>query len=96
VPHYEGFGIPPLEAMQCGAPVIVSNGRALKETVGDAALQIGSTDNRGLRESILKVVSDAGLRSELRSRGFARAQQFSWKKTAALTAEVYRDALQDN
>jgi len=96
VPHYEGFGLPPLEAMQCGAPVIASNCSALRETVGDAALQISSTDKIALRKSILQVINDGGLRSELRSRGLARAKQFSWEKTAELTAQAYRDAIQNN
>jgi len=93
VPYAEGFGLPPLEAMGCGTPVITSNCSALPEVVGDAAIKVDPTDGAGLRKAILTVISDKELRSDLISRGFERAKQFSWEKTVKMTAEVYREAL---
>ncbi len=84
--QYEGFGIPVLEAMQCGAPVITSRDLAILETAGDAAL---SVPDASLREAMRRVAEDAGLRAELRERGLRRAAQFSWDRTAQLTREVY-------
>ncbi|MEO8218407.1 MAG: glycosyltransferase family 1 protein, partial [Acidobacteriota bacterium] len=90
--HYEGFGLPPLEAMACGAPVVASRGGAIPEVVGDAALTVSPGDVSGLRAAILNILQDAGLRESLIERGRARAAQFSWTSSAALMKELILDA----
>ncbi|WP_322495761.1 glycosyltransferase family 1 protein [Chloroflexus sp.] len=90
---YEGFGMPPLEAMACGTPVITSNTSSLPEVVGDAGLMVAPTDTIGLAEAIRRVLVDADLRAELRQRGLARARRFSWADTAAKTLAAYREAV---
>ncbi len=87
---YEGFGLPVLEAMSCGAPVITSNVSSLPEVAGDAALLVSPNDVDGLRRAIQRLLAEPGLREELRGRGFAQAARFSWQRTAEETAEVYR------
>lgn len=89
---YEGFGLPVLEAMQCGAPVITSNITALPEVAGDAALLVDPTDTDALAHALQRVLAEPELRAALRARGFKRAAQFSWAQTARLTAEAYRFA----
>lgn len=89
---YEGFGLPPLEAMAAGTPVVCSNVSSLPEVVGDAACMV-SPDNvfdimRGMKEVLL----DSGLRETLRRRGFERLRHFSWETTALQVLSVYRDA----
>lgn len=90
---YEGFGMPPLEAMACGTPVITSNTSSLPEVVGDAGLMVAPTDTIGLAEAIRRVLVDADLRAELRQRGLARARRFSWADTAAKTLAAYRESV---
>ncbi|WP_298816001.1 glycosyltransferase family 4 protein [Chloroflexus sp.] len=87
---YEGFGMPPLEAMACGTPVITSNTSSLPEVVGDAGLMVSPADQQALAEAIYRVLTDADLRADLRQRGLARARQFSWADTAARTLEAYQ------
>lgn len=77
---FEGFGLPPLEAMQCGLPVITSNVSSLPEVVGDAALQVSPTDADALEQAILQVVGSAALRKELATKAVLRAQLFSWQR----------------
>ncbi len=88
--HYEGFGFPPLEAMACGCPVIVSNAASLPEITGEAALKVEPQDSNALAEAIYRVLRDKRLRQELISRGFEQAKQFSWERTARETLAVYR------
>jgi len=86
---YEGFGLPALEAMACGTPVVASNVSALPEVVGDAALQVSPLDVEALADAIERLLRDDRLRADLRERGLERARQFSWEKAARRTAEVY-------
>ncbi|HWT02211.1 MAG TPA: glycosyltransferase family 1 protein [Pyrinomonadaceae bacterium] len=90
---YEGFGLPPLEAMACGAPVITSRVPALLETVGDAARLVPPTDHRELARAVVSLLEDPGERERLSSAGLRRAAEFSWEKTARATLDVYREAL---
>ena len=92
---YEGFGLPPLEAMACGCPVITSNTSSLPEVVGDAGIMIDPTDIDGLSESMLKIITDNQLREELSRKSLERAELFSWKKTAKETWNAYEDVLDD-
>lgn len=87
---YEGFGIPPLEALACGAPVICSNRSSLPEVVGDAALLVDPTDIEELSAALERLLGDTALRAELRARGLRRAQSFSWDRAARETLEVYQ------
>jgi glycosyltransferase involved in cell wall biosynthesis len=80
---YEGFGLPPVEAMACGTPVIASNTTSLPEAVGDAALTVDPVNVDQLAEAMAQVVSDAVLRAELRQRGLRQAARFNWTTTAA-------------
>jgi alpha-1,3-rhamnosyl/mannosyltransferase len=88
--HYEGFGLPVLEAMACGTPVICSTAASLPELAGDAALLVDADDTDGLTEAIARVLADNALALSLREKGLRRAAQFSWRCTAELTLEVYR------
>ncbi|NEQ99696.1 MAG: glycosyltransferase family 4 protein [Cyanothece sp. SIO2G6] len=90
---WEGFGLPVLEAMACGTPVITSNRASLPEVAGDAALFIDPDDPATLTDAMLQVITDDELRQQLRQAGLARAQQFSWAKTGAATVEVLRQQL---
>ena len=86
---YEGFGLPPLEAMACGAPVITSNRSSLPEVVGDAALLVDPEDTADLARAMARVMDEAPLREDLRERGRKQAQRFSWDETARLTVQAY-------
>jgi glycosyltransferase involved in cell wall biosynthesis len=90
---YEGFGLPVLEAMACGVPVITSKTSSLPEVAGDAALLIDPTDVDELADAMQRVLSDASLSDELRKRGLRRASHFTWERTARETLDVYRIAL---
>ena len=91
--HYEGFGLPILEAMTLGAPVITSNVSSMPEVAGNAALLIDPNNPEELAESILKVISDRQLRQDLIDKGKTRASLFSWENTAKKTLEAYRSIL---
>ncbi len=85
----EGFGLPVLEAMACGTPVICSDAGSLVEVAGDAAWTFPATDVDTLAQSLHSLSTQAELRAELRTRGLQRAQQFSWQRTAAATLDIY-------
>jgi glycosyltransferase involved in cell wall biosynthesis len=88
---YEGFGLPPLEAMACGAPVITSNVSSLPEVVGDAALLVDPYSSEAIAEAIGRVLGDPALAADLRRKGRARARDFSWHRSVARTLEIYRE-----
>ncbi|MBW4668615.1 MAG: glycosyltransferase family 4 protein [Cyanomargarita calcarea GSE-NOS-MK-12-04C] len=88
--HYEGFGLPVLEAMTLGAPVVTSNTSSIPEVAGDASILIDPNDPMQLAEGILKVISDRQLRQELINKGKERAKLFSWERTAKETLNAYR------
>ena len=90
---YEGFGLPPLEAMACGTPVVCSSSSSLPEVVGDAAVMVDPYDVEALAEAMHRVLSDAVLREELRTKGLARAKMFTWEKAAQETLAVYEQVL---
>lgn len=90
---YEGFGIPPLEAMACGTPVVSSNVSSLPEVLGDAALLIDPEDVDALANALKSVLDDSALSADLKTRGLERAARFTWQETARLTLESYRRAL---
>ena len=92
---YEGFGLPVLEAMACGTPVITSNTTSLPEVAGDACLLINPYDTDEISETIQKVLQDANLHEDLRTRGLLRAKQFSWEKTAAQVWNTLETAYQE-
>ncbi len=86
---YEGFGLPPLEAMACGTPVVTSNVSSLPEVVGDAAITVDPYSAPAIAEGILKVLHSSHLRAELRQRGFARVREYSWERSVTRVREVY-------
>jgi len=90
---YEGFGLPPLEAMSCGAPVICSNRTSLPEVVGDAAISIDPDDISSMVEAMRSVLANSALRDDLRARSLQHAAQFSWRKAAAETLGAYEETL---
>jgi len=87
--RYEGFGLPPLEAMACGAPVVSSNASSLPEVVGDAALLVAPDDVAGWAAAIGRLLNDSALRDEQRRRGLTRAAHFSWPRVARETVRGY-------
>lgn len=89
---YEGFGLPPLEAMACGTPVVTSNVTALPEVVGGAGLTVAPTDADALCEALLAMASDEELRRKLGRMGLERAAGFSWRNCAEQTVRAYRAA----
>ncbi len=90
---YEGFGLPPLEAMQCGVPVITSNTTSLPEVVGDAGFMVSPTDIEAMCHAMLKLYSDSRLWSELSAKAQARAKLFSWKRCTDETIAAYKKSL---
>ncbi len=89
---YEGFGLPPLEAMQCGVPVIAANSTSIPEVVGDAGILVDPLDINEISDSIYTLYNSESLRKEFRERGLQRAKLFSWTKCADDTVNVYQTA----
>jgi glycosyltransferase involved in cell wall biosynthesis len=87
----EGFGMPVLEAMACGAPVVTSAGTATAEVVGDAGLLIAPTAPADIALALERILDDPALAADLRARGRERAATFTWERTAALTAAAYAE-----
>ena len=90
---YEGFGLPPLEAMASGTPVITSNVSSLPEVVGDAAVLIDPYQPEEIADAMQRVLLDEGLRNDLRARGLARVRDFSWQRSATRVREIYDEVL---
>lgn len=91
---YEGFGLPPLEAMKCGVPVVTSNTSSLPEVVGDAGLIVPPSDLDALCQAMLSLYRDASLRQQLSAKSLQRAARFSWKRCADETVQAYKQSLQ--
>lgn len=87
---FEGFGVPPIEAMACGAPVITSNTSSLPEVVGNAALLVDPNDTHALAREIMHLLEDAQLREELRQKGYERATLYTWAESARKMLSVYQ------
>ena len=87
---YEGFGLPPLEAMSCGAPVVASNVSALPEVIGDAAVIVNPENVFDIARGIRDILLDADLRERAVERGFQQSRRFSWLNTASQVLDTYR------
>lgn len=87
---YEGFGLPPLEAMACGCPVVTSNTSSLPEVVGDAGIMVDPLDVDGMAEAVSRVLRDGHLRQQMVAKGLAQAGRFSWHQAAEETWQVYQ------
>jgi glycosyltransferase involved in cell wall biosynthesis len=90
--EYEGFGLPPLEAMACGTPVAASACTSLPEVVGDAGLLFDPSDPEDMAETLWRLLADDGLRAEMVRRGRARAQTFTWEKSARAMLSLILEA----
>jgi glycosyltransferase involved in cell wall biosynthesis len=90
---YEGFGMPVLEAMACGVPVITSKTTGLGEVAGDAALLVDPSNAREVADKMIQVIENEALRASLKTKGFARAQQYTWSQAALQTCELYASLL---
>lgn len=90
---YEGFGLPPLEAMASGTPVVASNVSSLPEGVGDAGVLVDPQNKEEIAEAMLQVLRDKGLQEEMRKRGLERAKKFTWQGAAEETVRVYEEAM---
>ncbi len=89
--EYEGFGLPPLEALACGTPVVASNRPSLPEVVGEAGVLVDPTDTGAIADAMQRVLDDTALRSRLADAGPRQASHFTWRETAEQTLAVYRD-----
>jgi glycosyltransferase involved in cell wall biosynthesis len=93
---YEGFGLPPLEAMQCGVPVITSNTSSLPEVVGEAGMMVDPEDADALCQSMYDIYRNSSLRNEMSRKSLERAKQFSWEKCAQETVRAYKTAMRNS
>ena len=91
---YEGFGLPPLEAMRCGVPVVVSDNSSLPEVAGEAGIYVNAKDADSIAEGIQKGLYDENLRAVSIRKGFLQSQKFSWKKSADQIINVYKEILE--
>jgi glycosyltransferase involved in cell wall biosynthesis len=91
--RYEGFGLPPLEAMASGTPVVTSNVSSLPEVAGDAAVLVDPYQSSAIADGIERVLRDESLRREMRAKGLARARQFSWDASVRRVREIYGQVL---
>ena len=89
--HYEGFGMPPLEAMSCGVPVVVSDNTSLPEVVGEAGILVKSTDQKGILDAMVKIMSEDSLRKSLIQKGYEQTKKFSWDASAQ---KIYKALLE--
>lgn len=94
--YFEGFGLPPLEAMKCGAPVLAGNRTSLSEVVGDAGLLVDPLDTDAIASGIARLVENPDFRNELSARGLKRSELFKWENTAKRTLEVYKRAVDNS
>jgi alpha-1,3-rhamnosyl/mannosyltransferase len=92
--YYEGFGLPPLEAMRCGTAVLTGNRTSLPEVVGDAGLLVDPFDTGDIARALARLIEDPALRAELGARGLERASAFDWRDTARMTLQVYRRVIE--
>ena len=92
---YEGAGLPPLEAMACGAPVITTTAGAIAEMVGDGALLVAPREHEALAKAIMTVMTEPAIRNDLIQRGLKRASQFTWERAGEMTFDVYLQALSE-
>ncbi|MCX7917546.1 MAG: glycosyltransferase family 4 protein, partial [bacterium] len=88
---YEGFGLPILEAMRCGVPVITSNVSSMPEVAGDAAILVNPEDEEEIGAAIIKLLDDRELRDKLIKKGLERSKIFTWENTARQTLKVYKE-----
>ncbi len=91
--RYEGFGLPVLEAMACGVPVVTSNAASIPELAGPAAFQVDPDDTKHIAAPIIRLCTEEESRDEMIERGFEQAEKFTWQKTAAATLQAYQEAL---
>jgi glycosyltransferase involved in cell wall biosynthesis len=91
--RFEGFGLPVLEAMACGTPVITTNVASLPEVAGDAALLVSPDDETQLVEAMRRALGDKSLRQEMVAKGLAQSAEYTWARTAHQTLETYERAL---
>lgn len=94
--YFEGFGIPPLEAMRCGTPTITGNRSCFPEIIGDGGLLVDPFDERAIRDAIQQVFADPTLRDELKQKGMRRSNLFNWRETARQTLQVYEKVYANN
>ena len=94
--YFEGFGLPPLEAMKCGAPVLAGNRTSLSEVVGDAGLLVDPFDTEAIASGMAELIENLDFRKELRVKGLKRSELFKWEHTAKRTLEVYKRAVDNS
>jgi glycosyltransferase involved in cell wall biosynthesis len=91
--RYEGFGLPPLEALACGTPVVGSDSASIPEVVGDAGVLLSPDDAEGMAGALIQLATDEGFRDELSRRALAQAARFSWERTARETLVAYQEVV---